>query len=249
MRRKQDSTIKRERATYGPWEHSQWKGRKLTLERKRAKLIIDHLRKEYGVVECSLDERFDPWRLLVSAILAAQCTDARVNLVTPALFQRFPDPQAFTEASPAEIAPYISSCGLFRNKAKAIYHAACVLMENFQGKVPSDLDDLLSIPGVGRKIAHLIRGDSFDLPGLVVDTHCMRLAQLLGFTEKTTAFPVEKDLCAVVEKEDWTDWGHYMVEHGRAVCIARRPRCQSCCLRTLCSYGKTKEREKKLRPQ
>lgn len=200
----------------------------------RAKEIFDRLSAHYGEVICTLDERFDAWRLLVAAVLAAQCTDARVNTVTPALFHRFPQMCDFAKSSPEEIEPYIRPCGFFRNKAKAIHHAAIYLLEKHAGEVPEDMEALLAIPGVGRKIANLLRGEIFGKQALVVDTHCMRLAQKMGFSKKKIADAVEKDLLPLVPEEHYTAWGHYMVEHGRAVCRARNPQCKQCLLGDLC---------------
>lgn len=200
----------------------------------RAKEVIKRLKKEYGVVECTLDERFDPWRLMVSAILAAQCTDARVNLVVPELFKRYPTMETFANSSPQEIEPYIASCGLFRSKAKSIYKAANYLLLNEGGQVPKNFDALIKIPGVGRKIANLILGDCFGVEAVVVDTHCLRLALLLQFSDSDNPVKVEKALCTYVEYGDWANWGHYMVEHGRKVCKARNPQCNLCVLSDIC---------------
>lgn len=200
----------------------------LKKKKERALRIFDALSEVYGEVICTLDERFDPWRLLVAGILAAQCTDARVNLVTPALFERFPTLQDFSLSSPSEIEPYIRSCGFYRNKSKAIYLASHYLLEHHQGQVPEDMEALIKIPGVGRKIANLIRGEIFGHQALVVDTHCMRLAQKFAFTSKKVADQVEKELLPIVPQEHYTAWGHYMVEHGRAICQARKPKCALC---------------------
>lgn len=200
----------------------------------RAERVFHTLSQLYGQVICTLDERFEAWRLLVCGILAAQCTDARVNLVSPALFQRFPNMEDFSKSSPDEIAPYIHSCGFYRNKSKAIYLAAHYILEQHQGQVPENMEDLLKIPGVGRKIANLIRGEIFGHQALVVDTHCMRLAQKLGLSKKKVADQVERELLPIVPEEHYTAWGHYMVEHGRAVCHARKPKCQLCVLAQDC---------------
>lgn len=195
------------------------------------------MEEKYGVVECTLDERFDPWRLLVCAILAAQCTDARVNLVSPALFARFKTIEDFASSNAKAIEPYIASCGLFRNKAKAIYAASVYIMTEHQGQVPKEMDELLKIPGVGRKIANLIRGECFNIPGLVVDTHCGRLARRLGFSTSENAKVIEGDLCPLVNPQKWREWGLYMVTHGREICKSQNPQCANCFIIKYCDYG------------
>lgn len=205
--------------------------------KQRAAAVWERLVAVYGKTECTLDAKDDAWQLLVAAILAAQCTDARVNLVTPGLFAAFPTPRDFAAATPAAIEPYISSCGLFHNKAKAIFGAAVKLESDFAGCVPQTEAELLSLPGVGRKIANLILGEVFGQPAIVVDTHCGRLSRRLGFTTAKDPVKVEKDLRKILPKSHWIGWGHYMVEHGRKICSARRPACQNCFLNDLCAYN------------
>lgn len=205
--------------------------------KQRAEWILEQLEQVYGVPPCTLDAKTDPWQLLVAAILAAQCTDARVNLVTPALFEAFPNPEAFAAASPEAIEPYISSCGLYRNKAKGIYGAACVLLEEFAGVVPQSREELLRLPGVGRKIANLLLGECFGQQAIVVDTHCGRLARRMGLTREEDPARVERDLMRSVPQSRWADWGHLMVEHGRAICTARTAKCADCVLRSGCPTG------------
>lgn len=220
-------------------------------KKERAAEILRRLRDYYGPIECTLDTREDPWQLLVSAILAAQCTDARVNLVTPALFERFPQPEDFAASSPKEIEPYISSCGLYHNKAKAIFNASNTLLREFDGEVPQTREELLSIPGVGRKIANLLMGECFGQQAVVVDTHCGRISRLLGLTEEEDPLKMERDLVKAVPEDSWNDWGHYLVFHGRNLCPARRPRCSECFLQDVCRHG-TKQRkleEKRLRKE
>ncbi len=207
-------------------------------QRQRCKEIMQRLRQAYGPVECSLLFREDPFRLMVAAILAAQCTDARVNQVTPALFARFERVEDFADARAEEVEVFVKTCGLYRNKAKNIVLAAKTIRDQFHGELPQTLDGLLSIPGVGRKIANLILGDCFAIPGIVVDTHCKRLSYRLGFTKNTDPTKVERDLMLIVETEDQIDYGHYMVDHGRAVCKAQRPLCDACVLRELCPTGR-----------
>ncbi len=216
---------------------------KLRDKQARALTVIETLQQLYPDVECTLDYRDDPFRLMVGAILAAQCTDARVNQVTPGLFSEYPQVQDFASATPEDIEPYIRSCGLFRMKARHIQAAAKHLQNFHKGMVPEKESDLLSIPGVGRKIANLILGDSFGRQAVVVDTHCMRVSALLGFTDSKNPVQVEKDLMQVLPQENWTQWGHLMVAHGRELCIARRPRCRNCSLSPHCPGATSSEVE------
>ena len=203
-----------------------------------AEEVIRRLLAEYGRPETTLDDRDDPWRLLVAAILAAQCTDERVNKITPALWARFPEMKDLAEAAPQEIEPYIRSCGLFRNKAKKIHAAACHILREHGGEVPSDIDSLLEVPGVGRKIANLLLGDAFGKQAVVVDTHCGRLARRIGLSKAKSPAKVEKDLMRAVPESSWTLWGHLMVTPGREVCMARSPNCQACVLEDICLEGR-----------
>lgn len=205
--------------------------------KRRAEAIVGILADHYSGGDITLDAS-NAWELLVAAILAAQCTDERVNKITPALFERFPDTAAFAASSPAEIEPYIKSCGLFRNKAKSIHGAAVYLLENEAGEVPDDEKRLLAVPGVGRKIANLLLGDIFGKQAIVVDTHCSRVSQLIGLTEHKDPARIERDLMRHVPEEHWTDWGHLMVAHGRRICIARRPECERCPIAGACAYGR-----------
>ena len=205
--------------------------------RDRAVRIIVALGTIYEEVYCTLDRRADPWELLVSTILAAQCTDARVNQIVPALFAEFPDSKAFAESTSEEIEPWIKTCGIFRNKAKSIHGAARALHERFGGAVPDNLVDLESLPGVGRKTANLILGECFGRPAIVVDTHCSRISQLLGLTAERTPLGIERELQEVLPPEHWIGWGHYMVEHGRNLCVSGRPQCGDCALVPYCAYA------------
>lgn len=205
--------------------------------KRRAEAIVSILTDHYSGGDITLDAA-NAWELLVAAILAAQCTDERVNKITPALFERFPDMEAFSVSSPPEIEPYIKSCGLFRNKAKSIHGAAVYLLENEAGVVPDDEKRLLAVPGVGRKIANLILGDIFGKQAIVVDTHCSRVSQLIGLTEHKDPTRIERDLMRHVPEEHWTDWGHLMVAHGRRICVARRPECERCPIAGACAYGR-----------
>ena len=201
--------------------------------------IIEELKKLYPDAVCSLDYRKD-YELLFSVRLAAQCTDARVNLVTPALFERFPSLEAFARATPEEVGEYVHSCGFWRAKARDIVGSAQMLLSDFGGRVPDNMDDLLSLPGVGRKTANLILGDIYGKEGYVCDTHCIRITGRLGITDGSKdPLKVEQQLRRVIPPEEANNFCHRMVLHGRALCMARKPNCAACPLRPLCDYGST----------
>ena len=200
--------------------------------------IIEELKKLYPDAVCSLDYRKD-YELLFSVRLAAQCTDARVNLVTPALFERFPSLEAFAQATPEEVGEYVHSCGFWRAKARDIVGSAQMLLSDFGGRVPDNMDDLLRLPGVGRKTANLILGDVYGKEGYVCDTHCIRITGRLGITDGSKdPLKVEQQLRKVIPPEESSDFCHRMVLHGRALCMARGPKCGECPMRELCDYGK-----------
>lgn len=200
--------------------------------------IIEGLEKLYPDAVCSLDYRKD-YELLFSVRLAAQCTDARVNLVTPALFERFPSLEAFAQATPEEVGEYVHSCGFWRAKAKDIVGSAQMLLSDFGGRVPDTMEDLLRLPGVGRKTANLILGDVYGKEGYVCDTHCIRITGRLGITDGSKdPLKVEQQLRKVIPPEESSDFCHRMVLHGRALCMARGPKCEECPMRELCDYGK-----------
>ena len=200
--------------------------------------IIEGLKKLYPDAVCSLDYRKD-YELLFSVRLAAQCTDARVNLVTPALFERFPSLEAFAQATPEEVGEYVHSCGFWRAKAKDIVGSAQMLLSDFGGRVPDTMEDLLRLPGVGRKTANLILGDIYGKEGYVCDTHCIRITGRLGITDGSKdPLKVEQQLRKVIAPEESSDFCHRMVLHGRALCMARGPKCGECPMRELCDYGK-----------
>ena len=200
--------------------------------------IIEELKKLYPDAVCSLDYRKD-YELLFSVRLAAQCTDARVNLVTPALFERFPSLEAFAQATPEEVGEYVHSCGFWRAKAKDIVGSAQMLLSDFGGRVPDTMEDLLRWPGVGRKTANLILGDIYGKEGYVCDTHCIRITGRLGITDGSKdPLKVEQQLRKVIPPEESSDFCHRMVLHGRALCMARGPKCGECPMRELCDYGK-----------
>lgn len=200
--------------------------------------IIEELKKLYPDAICSLDYGKD-YELLFSVRLAAQCTDARVNLVTPALFDRFPTLEAFAQATPEEVGEYIRSCGFWRAKAKDIVGSAQMLLRDFDGRVPDTMEALLKLPGVGRKTANLILGDIYGKEGYVCDTHCIRITGRLGITDGSKdPLKVEQQLRQVIPPEESNNFCHRMVLHGRALCMARSPQCGECPLRELCDYGK-----------
>ncbi len=196
--------------------------------------ILTALEREYPMADCTLTER-DAWRLLVQVRLAAQCTDARVNLVTPALFARFPTLDSLADADVSEVEDYVRTCGFFRQKAHDIVCACRMLRDEYGGRVPNDMDALLRLPGVGRKTANLLLGDLYAVPGSVVcDTHCIRVCGRLGLSEGKNPEQVERQLRAILPPEESSDFCHRIVLHGRAVCTARKPQCEKCTLRPFC---------------
>ena len=199
--------------------------------------IVRLLLAEYPEARCSLDYE-KPYELLFSVRLAAQCTDARVNMVTPTLFARFPTLESFAAATPEEVEPYIHSTGFFRAKARDIVACAQVLLEKHGGRVPDTMEALVALPGVGRKTANLILGDVYHVPGsTVVDTHCIRLSNRLGLVDDLKdPVKIEMALRKILPPESSSDFCHCVVLHGRAVCDARKPRCESCCLRAFCQH-------------
>jgi endonuclease-3 len=205
------------------------------MPRKKAPVaaILDALADAYPDAKCGLEFQ-SPLQLLIATILSAQCTDKRVNLVTPALFKRFPTARAFADAKPADIEKMIRSTGFFRNKAKNIQSCCRVLVEKYAGAVPQSLDELVHLPGVGRKTANVVLGDAFGQPGITVDTHCGRLSRRLGLTTHTDAVKVEHDLMRQLPSAEWTPFSHRIIAHGRQVCFARKPDCEHCPLDRLC---------------
>ena len=197
--------------------------------------IVRLLLAEYPLADCTLDWRKD-YELLFSVRLAAQCTDERVNMITPALFERFPTLEAFAAADVAEVEKYVHSCGFYRAKARDIVACANVLLEKHGGKVPCTMEELTALPGVGRKTANLILGDVFKIPGsTVVDTHCIRLTNRLGLIDGTKdPVKIEMQLRKLLPPEHSSHFCHCLVLHGRAVCDARKPLCEKCCVKHLC---------------
>ena len=203
--------------------------------------IIEKLKELYPEGLCSLQYEKD-YELLFAVRLSAQCTDARVNLVTPALFTRFPTLEAFAAADPREVGEYIHSCGFYNGKSKDLVACAQQLLERFDGKVPDNMEDLTSLPGVGRKTANLILGDVYGQPSYVCDTHCIRITGRLGITDGSKdPGKVEQQLRQVLPPEESNNFCHRMVLHGRAVCTARSPRCGECTLRPYCDFGQGAE--------
>ena len=203
--------------------------------------IVARLEREYPLAECTLDYD-DAYHLLVSVRLAAQCTDARVNQVTPALFERFPTVHDMAEADISEVEKYIRSCGFHHSKARDIVGAAIMIETQFGGRVPDSMEDLLKLPGVGRKSANLILGDVFHAPGaVVVDTHCIRITNLLGYVDTKDPQKIEPILRELLPPDKSNDFCHRLVLHGRAVCVARRPQCEKCVLADLCRYANSQK--------
>jgi endonuclease-3 len=205
----------------------------LTPLRRRARRILRELTRLYPDAECAL-KYANPLQLLVATILSAQCTDVRVNLVTPALFARYPDAAAFANAEQKELEKYIQSTGFFRNKAKNIIQCCRQLLERHNGQVPATMKELVPLAGIGRKTANVILGNAFTVPGIPVDTHVARLSQRMGLTVHTNPVKIERDLMKLIPKKDWTMFGHRMIYHGRQICHARRPWCEQCTLASLC---------------
>jgi endonuclease-3 len=202
--------------------------------KKRALKIFKLLKAEFGSPACPLQFKSTE-QLAVAVILSAQCTDERVNLVTPALFARFPDMAAFASADVAEVEKLIYSTGFYRNKAKNIVALARILVEQYNGKIPRDFAVLYSLPGIGRKTANVIMAEAFgEAPGITVDTHVKRITRLLGFTRSDNAEVIERELMRIFPKETWRDLPLLLIFHGRKTCIARRPKCQECILKKLC---------------
>jgi endonuclease-3 len=199
-----------------------------------AREVLRRLKKAYPDATCALEHR-TPFELLVATILSAQCTDVRVNMVTPALFAKYPTARSLAEADQADVEELIRSTGFFRNKARNLIGMARALVERHGGEVPADMEELRVLPGVGRKTANVVLGNAFGMnEGVTVDTHVARLTRLLGLTRHTDPIRIERDLMELVPRRDWTLVSHLLIWHGRQVCIARRPRCELCVLRHGC---------------
>jgi endonuclease-3 len=196
--------------------------------------IVRRLKREYSGAKCSLTHS-NPFELLVATILSAQCTDERVNMVTPALFKSFPTATAMAEARSEELEDLIKSTGFFRNKTRSLLGMSNALVDRHGGEVPADMDALVELPGVGRKTANVVLGNAFQRnEGVVVDTHVTRLSNRLGLTKEADAVKIEQDLMKLIPREDWTIVPHLFIDHGRAVCKAPTPRCEQCVLTDIC---------------
>ena len=195
--------------------------------------VLKVLKREYPEAECSLHFK-TPFQLLVSTILSAQCTDERVNRVTPELFNRFPGPHEMAQASLPELESLVQTTGFFRSKARALYETSRTLVDKYDGQVPRDLNELIKLRGVGRKTANVILGVAFDVPGLVVDTHVKRLSKRMGFTLSMDPVKIEQEMMKIVPREDWTLYAHLLIDHGRKTCTARRAYCEECVIARLC---------------
>jgi len=202
-------------------------------ERTRARTILRLLKRRYPDARISLDFR-NPFELYVATVLSAQCTDVRVNQVTPALFHRFPTPAALATADRSEVEQLIRSTGFFRNKAKSLQGGAARLVEAYGGELPGTMEELLTLPGIGRKTANVILGNAFDIPGITVDTHVRRLSRRLGFTQHNDPVKIEFDLMEIFPAKEWTQLSHLLIHHGRQTCSARRPSCGACSLAKHC---------------
>lgn len=210
-------------------------------KKERINEIIKILNEEYGTDFKTYLEHNNAWELLVATILSAQCTDARVNIVTKDLFVKYPDVYAFAKAKQSELEKDIYSTGFYKNKAKNIIACANEVIERHGGEVPSDIDELTKLSGVGRKTANVIRGNIFDEPSIVVDTHVKRISNLLGLTKQQDPVKIEYDLMKCLPKEQWILYNLQIIAHGRKICIARRPKCDECVLAGVCPSAKIKK--------
>ena len=203
----------------------------------RVREIIRKLKRAYPDAKCSLNHS-NAFELLIATILSAQCTDVRVNLVTPKLFKAFPTPKAMAATSLPELEELIRTTGFFRNKAKSIQGAARAVTENFGGEVPRTMEELLTLPGVARKTGNVVLGSWYEIAeGVVVDTHVMRLSRRLELTKETAPEKVERDLMKIIPQDRWIAFSHELIHHGRQICVARKPRCVDCTLEKICNSG------------
>jgi endonuclease III len=209
-------------------------GATLAKRKVQAAKVADHLRKDYPDVTCALENE-TPFELLIATILSAQCTDVRVNMVTPELFRRWPDAASMATAPQKTLEKVIQSTGFFRMKAKNIKAASQALVENHGGEIPQDIEALIELPGVGRKTANVVLGTAYGMAtGVVVDTHVTRLSKRLGLTTHTDATKIEQDLMQLLPESEWVDFAHRMIHHGRAICVARKPKCPECSMDSFC---------------
>jgi endonuclease-3 len=206
----------------------------MTKKQERAAEIVSRLKRMYPRAKCSLDFT-NPFELLIATILSAQSTDVRVNIVTKSLFRKYPDPQAFAQAGQVEMERDVRQTGFFRNKAKAVIAASKAIVEKHGGEVPATMDELTALPGVGRKTANVVLANAFKKPvGIVVDTHVTRVSGRLGLTTHSDAEKIEQDLIKLIPQKEWTSFSHRLIAHGRAICVARKPKCAECLLNELC---------------
>ena len=207
------------------------------MSKKRVQAILKILRATYPDVKTALHYK-TPLQMLVSTILSAQCTDKRVNAVTKELFKKLRTAKDYAEVSIAELEERVRPTGFFRNKAKNIKACCQALLEEHGGSVPNNMDDLVKLPGIGRKTANVVLGSAFGIPGIVVDTHVKRLSQRIGFTKEKDPVKIEYDLMPLIPKKDWIDFSHQLIWHGRKICTARKPKCWECPLVHLCDFGR-----------
>lgn len=206
-------------------------------KKKKVQIVIEILEKEYPGVTIQLNFT-TPFELLIATILSAQCTDARVNIVTSSLFQKYKSPNQFAEAIPEELEMDIFSTGFYKAKAKNIRETAKIIVEQFNGQIPNTMEQLLLLPGVGRKTANVVLGHCFDTPGIVVDTHVKRISNRLGFVDSDDPVKIEFELMKIIPKENWIQYNHLMINFGRAICTSQRPKCLSCPLTDYCIFNK-----------
>ena len=209
----------------------------LIKQRKRMGEILIHLKREYPDSKCSLNYK-SPFQLLVATILSAQCTDERVNKVTRKLFAKYPSAEDFDKLSLDTIKKEIFSTGFYNNKAKSIKGMVKIVMERHGGQLPDNLEDMVKLPGVGRKTANVVLGNVYNIPSVVVDTHVTRITNLLKFVKTRDAVKIEQKLMKIINRNDWTLFAHLLIDHGRAICIANRPRCEACIIAELCPSNK-----------
>ena len=208
--------------------------RKFAPAEKRAPEIYEKLKAEYPDAKCALDHR-NPYELIVATILSAQCTDQRVNMVTPALFEKYPTAEKMSAAKPEELEGMIKSTGFFRNKTKSLLGMSASVMEKHAGEIPRSMDDLVKLPGVGRKTANVVLGNAFGIDeGVVVDTHVSRLSNRLALSRESDPVKIEQDLIKLYPRDRWTMLSHLLISHGRAICDARKPLCEQCVVNRLC---------------
>ncbi len=203
-------------------------------KKKQARKVVTRLRKQYPIAECALHHE-TPFQLLAATILSAQCTDERVNSVTPILFEKFPDAEALAAGTQTQVEKIVKSLGFFRAKATNLRGMAQRVVEVYGGELPRTLEELITLPGVGRKTANVLLGTAYGIAsGVVVDTHVRRISNLLGLTESQNPDIIERDLMAVLPKKEWITYSHRLIHHGRQICIARRPKCTECPLLKIC---------------